>query len=113
MTSECHLILDRNIDLFNYENFSLQFKYIARHSTYNNTVPQVVTYDKFEDVAYEEGWGNAFGLFVSDRTLYDDGDLYSFESFIDHVGITDEMWKKEFRSYYDNITKQSHDFFFH
>ena len=37
----------------------------------------------------------------------------SFESFIDHVGITDEMWKKEFRSYYDNITKQSHDFFFH
>ena len=21
-------------------------------------------------------------------------------------------WKKEFRSYYDNITKQSHDFFF-
>ena len=34
MTSECHLILDRNIDLFNYENFSLQFKYIARHSTY-------------------------------------------------------------------------------
>ena len=30
--------------------------------------------------AYEEGWGNAFGLFVSDRTLYDDGDLYSFEN---------------------------------
>ena len=37
----------------------------------------------------------------------------SFESFIEEAGITDEIWKKEFRSYYDNITKQSHDFFFH
>ena len=32
----------------------------------------------------------------------------SFESFIDHVGITDEMWKKEFRSYYDNVPTKSY-----
>ena len=30
----------------------------------------------------------------------------SFESFIEDVGITDEMWKKEFRSYYDNVTNK-------
>ena len=32
----------------------------------------------------------------------------SFESFIEHVGITDEMWKKEFRSYYDNVPTKSY-----
>ena len=32
----------------------------------------------------------------------------SFESFIEDVGITDEMWKKEFRSYYDNVTTKSY-----
>ena len=32
----------------------------------------------------------------------------SFESFIEEAGITDEIWKKEFRSYYDNVPTKSY-----
>ena len=32
----------------------------------------------------------------------------SLDSFIEEAGITDEIWKKEFRPYYDNVTTKSY-----